>query len=99
MRRVVNAVVDLGEEARPVHGIVFTVGDGAWPDDASVEVSLDGETWESIDAHASLADATLSLYRDPRQGRGAVRFAPVEARLVRIDRARPMRPGTREVLP
>jgi hypothetical protein len=88
-----HAIVDFGEE-RLVNGVVFTVGDGAWPERVTVEASVDGESWEEVEAIASLADATLSLYENPRQGRGAVRFAPREARLVRIARSLPMRPGT-----
>ena len=41
---------------------------------------------------ASLADATLSLYRDPRHARGEIRFPPVRARLLRVDSA-PARSG------
>ena len=93
-----HAVADLGE-IRPVSAVVFEVGDGPWPARPRVQVSLDGESWEEVEATASLADATLSLYRDPRHGRGAVRFAPREARFVRIERALPMREGPLEVRP
>jgi hypothetical protein len=91
-----HATLDLGE-TRPVSRIIFTVGDGPWPSRVRVQSSLDGETWETVDATASLADATLSLYRDPRHGRGAVTFPEREARLVRVDRGLPMRPGALEV--
>ncbi len=47
----------------------------------------------------SLADATLSLYRDPRHGRAALRFAPREARFLRVGREVPLRPGALEILP
>jgi hypothetical protein len=93
-----NAIVDLGE-ARLVDGIVFPVGDGPWPQRPRVALSLDGEEWTLVEATASVADATLSLYRDPREGRGAVRFAPHETRFVRIDRSLPMREGALESLP
>ena len=93
-----RAVADLGQPRR-LSGVVFEVGDGPWPTRPRVEVSLDGESWEAVEARASLADATLSLYRDPRHGRGAVTFAPRETRFVRIDRALPMRTGALEVVP
>jgi hypothetical protein len=93
-----GAVADLGE-ARRVSGVVFEVGDGPWPPRPRVEVSLDGSAWEPIEATASLADATLSLYRDPRHGRGAVRFQPLETRFVRIARSLPMREGALEAVP
>ena len=93
-----HAIVDLGE-TRSVSTIIFPVGDGPWPDRVRVEVSHDGEVWEGVEANASLADATLSVYRNPRHGRGAVRFEPRTVRQVRIDRALPMRFGTLEVVP
>jgi hypothetical protein len=93
-----HAIVDLGE-SRPISRIIFTVGDAPWPRRVRVQTSLDGETWETVDATASLADATLSLYRDPRHGRGAVTFPEREARLVRVDRGLPMRPGALEAGP
>ena len=65
----------------------------------AVEVSLDGTTWEPVEATASLADATLSLYRDPRHGRGEVRFTPREVRFLRLDARLPARPGALEVGP
>ena len=63
----------------------------------SVEASLDGLAWEPVEASASLADATLSLYRDPRHGRGEVRFAPRAARFLRLDPSLPARGGALEV--
>jgi hypothetical protein len=56
-------------------------------------VSTDGETWTPVAARASLADATLSLLRDPRHGRGEVTFGRVSTRFVRLPRAVPARPG------
>ena len=55
--------------------------------------------WEPVDAQASLADATLSLYRDPRHARGEVRFALREVRLFRLDPGLPARRGTLEIGP
>jgi hypothetical protein len=92
-----GVTVDLGR-VREVSGLVFELGDGPWPKDPRVAVSLDGETWEEVQARASLADAALSLYRDPRHARGALRFAPQEARMLRIDRGLPVRHGALEVV-
>jgi hypothetical protein len=92
------ATVDLGAVQR-VSGLVFELGDGPWPERPRVAVSRDGKEWEEIEARASLADATLSLYRDPRHARAALRFAPQEARMLRIDRGLPVRPGALEVVP
>jgi hypothetical protein len=47
--------------------------------------------WTAVPARASLADATLSLYGDPRTGRGELRFAPVRVRFLRVDPALPAR--------
>ena len=64
-----------------------------------VEASVDGVEWEPLEARASLADATLSLYRDPRHARGEVRFAPREVRLLRLDPRLPARKGALEIGP
>jgi hypothetical protein len=50
-----------------------------------VQTSIDGRSWERVEASASLADATLSLMRDPKHGRGEVRFPAREVRFVRLD--------------
>jgi hypothetical protein len=92
------ALLDLGQPRR-VSGIVFELDDGPWPVRPRVESSRDGRVWEDVEARASLADATLSLYRDPRRGRGALRFAPRDARLLRIGRDLPLRPGALEIVP
>jgi hypothetical protein len=49
-----------------------------------------------VEATASLADATLSLMKDPRHGRGEVRFAPQTARFLRLDPRLPARAGILE---
>lgn len=90
--------VDLGE-VRPVSGLVFELGDGPWNESPRVAASRDGQTFEEVKARASLADATVSLYRDPRRGRGHVLFGPLPARILRIERAFPIRPGVLEVVP
>ena len=64
-----------------------------------VSLSDDGRTWAAVPGRASLADATLSLYRDPRRGRGEVRFGPARARFVRLDARLPARERALEVGP
>jgi len=91
-------VVDLGAPRR-VSGLVFEPGEGPWAARPRLQSSRDGQTWEDVEATASLADATLSLYRDPRHGRGALRFPPREARFLRVGRDVPLRPGALEFLP
>ena len=84
-------------EPRRVGRIAFELSDEPWLARPRVEASLDGERWQTLDAAASLADATLSLYGDPRRARGEIRFAPVEARLLRIEARLPARAGLLEV--
>jgi hypothetical protein len=87
-----GVIVDLGS-ARPVESVVFEVSEEPWVEAPAVAVSSDGETWTAVAAGASLADATLALMRDPRHGRGEVRFARVTARFVRLPLGVPARPG------
>lgn len=93
-----GALLDLGAPTA-VDRVVFAVGDGAWLDAPSVRVSQDGREWNAVAATASLADATLSLYDDPRAGRGAVRFPSVTARYLWLDPRLPARRGALEVGP
>jgi hypothetical protein len=93
-----GTVVDVGE-VRSVSGIVFELDDRPWQDRPRVEASRDGLEWTPLEARASLAEATLALYRDPRHGRGAVRFPVVTARWLRLDPALPARPGPLGVAP
>jgi hypothetical protein len=81
-----------------LQGVTFELDESAWIADPRVEVSPDGLAWTAVRAHASLADATLSLMRDPRHGRGAVRFPPSRARYVRLDPRLPARAGPLELL-
>ncbi len=81
---------------RPVGRVAFELSDAPWVARPSVEVSLDGSAWEAVEATASLGDATLSLYRDPRHGRGEVRFAPRPVRFLRLDPRLPARGGVLE---
>jgi hypothetical protein len=83
-------------EPRRVGRVAFELSDAPWIEEPLVQVSLDGSTWERVPARASLADATLSLYRDPRHGRGEVRFEPRLARFVRVDPRLPAREGALE---
>jgi hypothetical protein len=92
-------VVDNGKP-RAMKGVVFELSEAPWIAAPRVESSDDGTTWTALPAAAaSLADATLSLMRDPRHGRGAVRFAPVTARYLRLDPRLPARSLALGVLP
>jgi hypothetical protein len=93
-----GTLVDLGAPTT-VGRVAFAVGPGAWLDAPNVRTSLDGREWNAVPATASLADATLALYRDPRNGRGAVVFPPVTARYLRLDPRLPARRGALEVGP
>jgi hypothetical protein len=84
-------------EPRVIGRVVFELSDAPWLARPSVEVSLDGTTWEPVAATASLADATLSLYHDPRHARGELRFARLPVRLLRIAAQLPARSGALEV--
>ncbi len=84
-------------EPRPIGRVAFELSDAPWVERPVVEASLDGREWEPVEATASLADATLSLYRDPRHGRGEVRFASRTARFLRLDPLLPARGGALEV--
>ena len=87
-----SILVDLAAP-RVVGRIAFELADGPWLEHPRVEASLDGVHWEPLDATASLADATLSLYSDPRHARGEIRFAP---RLLRLRARRGAAAGARE---
>jgi hypothetical protein len=91
-------VLDLGEET-VVGRVVFVLSDAAWIARPRVSVSSDGVRWDEVESEASLADATLSLYRDPRSGRGEIRFTPRTVRRIRVASALPARPGLLEVAP
>jgi len=84
--------LDLGA-ARPVERIAFEVSEADWVPRPRVSVSIDNRTWTEVEATASLADATLSLMKDPRHGQGEVSFAPQQARYFRLDPRLPARPG------
>jgi hypothetical protein len=84
-------VVDTGA-LRAIRRVVFEIGEREWVAEPWVDVSPDGVTWERVAAEASLADAVVALGLDPRHGRGEVRFAPRDARWVRVDPRVPARP-------
>jgi hypothetical protein len=88
-------VVDLGE-TRAIDRLVFEVDDRPWLNAPAVSASADGRAWTRLAATASLADATWSLYRDPRRGRGQVRFDPIVTRFLRLDQRLPARNGALE---
>jgi len=94
-----GGIVVVLPEARPIGRVVFELSDAPWIARPPVEASLDGVTWVPVEARASLADATLSLYRDPLRGRGDVRFTPRPVRLLRLDPRLPARPGAFDVAP
>lgn len=87
-----GASADLGQPAF-VCCLSFELDDRPWLARPRVEVSEDGRQWSRVEGVASLAEATLALYRDPRHGRGEVCFAPQRARLVRLDPRLPAREG------
>jgi hypothetical protein len=91
-------VIDTGRTSL-VQGVAFELDESPWIASPRVEVSPDGRAWTEVRAHASLADATLSLLRDPRRGRGAVVFAPTAARYLRLDPRLPARAEPLELLP
>jgi hypothetical protein len=91
-------LLDLGEQ-RAASRVLFELDDRPWLDRPAVSASADGRIWTPLEARASLADATLSLYRDPRHGRGEVRFTPTTARWLRVDPGLPARPGALGVAP
>jgi hypothetical protein len=84
--------IDLGE-ARSIDRLAFELSEGDWRARPRLAVSVDTRTWTEVDATASLADATLSLMKDPRHGQGEVRFTPQMTRYLRLDRRLPARPG------
>lgn len=93
-----GCTLDLGEPLS-VAGLVFEVSDEPWLALPRVAFSTDGARWEETTGQASLADAALSLTRDPRHGPGEIRVARTTARYVRLDPALPVRPGVLWVTP
>jgi hypothetical protein len=86
-------LLDLGTP-REIRRIAFQISDAPWVRRPILAFSDDGAAWTELYGFASLGDAALSLYRDPRRGKGEVRFAPTVARYVRLDPRLPARSGT-----
>jgi hypothetical protein len=91
-----GAVLALGEP-RTVGRVAFELSDAPWIARPSSRSRSTASPGSRSRPEASLADATLSLYLDPRRGRGEVRFAPRPARFLRLDPGLPARPGALEV--
>lgn len=85
-----GVVLDLGTP-RTVDRVVFELDDRPWIVAPTVETSADGVRWTAVRTHASLADATLALYADPRHARGEIRMSSVVARFLRLDPLLPAR--------
>lgn len=82
--------VDLGT-ARSVERVAFRLSDEPWVERPLVRVSADGAAWSEALGSASLADATLSLIRNPREGWGEIRLdSKVEARYLELPLALPV---------
>ena len=96
-RFAAEGIVVVLPEPRLVERVAFELSDAPWVARPRLEVSDDGISWSALAAGASLADATLSLYRDPRHARGEVRFAATRARWLRLDPRLPVRAGTVEI--
>ena len=87
-----GAIADLTEPAL-LSCLSFELDDRPWVARPRTEVSDDGREWNRVESVASLAQATLALYRDPRHGRGEVCFTARRARFVRLDPRLPAREG------
>jgi hypothetical protein len=93
-----GTVVDLGTE-RTVRALSFELSDGAWLDPVTLDVwPRDATVPAVVHARASLAEATLALLRNPRNGRAQIRFEPpLAARRIVLPPTLPARPGTLRV--
>jgi hypothetical protein len=87
-----GAQLDLGA-AQDVGRILFELSDAPWIPHPRVRVSADGAAWETLAAEASLADATLSLTRDPRHALGALQLPARAVRYIQLDPRLPARAG------
>ncbi len=94
-----DGIVVVLPEPRTIGRVAFELADAEWVARPTLQTSDDGVAWQPVEATASLADATLSLYRDPRGARGELRLRPLRTRLLRLDRRLPLRPGVVEVGP
>jgi hypothetical protein len=87
-----GAELDLGRPLT-IDCLAFEMDDRPWRSRPVIEVSLDGHAWTALEGAASLADATLSLYADPRHALGEVRFSRQSVRYLRLPARLPARPG------
>jgi hypothetical protein len=87
-----GAEVDLGR-ALTVDCVAFEVDDRPWLARPTLQASLEGRVWTEVVGEASLADAVLSLYKDPRGALGEIRFPRQSARYLRFPTSVPVRPG------
>jgi hypothetical protein len=93
-----GAELDLGAPVA-IERVAFELSSAPWVERPRVQLSSDAASWEDAEATASLADAALSLARDPRHGLGELRFPARTARYVRLDPRLPARPGLLWVAP
>lgn len=93
-----GAIVTL-PEPQTIGRVAFELSNAEWIAEPRVSVSLDGAHWDAVNATANLADATLSLYRDPRHGRGELRFSPRLVLSLKLDPRLPARAGAFEPAP
>jgi hypothetical protein len=96
-----GVVVDLGGRPGIASRLGFEMTEAPWVGAPQIAVSDDGSAWTGAEGTASLADATLSLMKDPRRGLGEIRLPPGlgATRFIRLDPRLPMRPGTVWVSP
>jgi hypothetical protein len=87
-----GVTLDLGA-AREVRRVVFEPDARPWVEHPRIQVSSEGVSWTTLEAHASLADATLSLMRDPRHGLAEVSLPPATARFLRVPKELPITTG------
>jgi hypothetical protein len=85
-------LVDLGEP-RLLDRVAFQLSNDPWLARPRLAASVDRLAWVDVAATASLADATMSLLRDPVAGHGELRFPPLVARYLLLDEEVPARRG------
>jgi hypothetical protein len=78
------ATLDLGAAAE-VERLTFRPPDAPPANEARVQLSLDGRSWQDVDARLSLAATALSLAVDPARGQAELRWPRRRARFVRVE--------------
>jgi hypothetical protein len=91
-------LLDLGGP-RSLRRVVFEPSEEPWIEQPRISVSIDGLAWSEVPARASLADAVLSLMKDPERGLAEVQIPRQTARFVLVDRRLPARRGALSVAP